>query len=87
MRQPPTVEEQHSIDPNDPNQSPREQEGLAPNMMAQKEGQPSAFAGMDTGNPFDGPAYSEEGKTTSNVNQKATPPSANIPTENKNPEA
>jgi len=86
MKQPPTVAEQHSIDPNDPNQTPREQEGLPPNMAAQKEGQPSAFAGMDTGNPFDGPAYNEEGETTSNVNQKAPPAGANIPTENKSDE-
>ncbi len=81
-KQPPTVAEQHRIDPNDPNQTPREQEGLLPNMDSQKEGQPSAFAGMDTGAPINnGPAYSEEGETTSHVNQVA-PKEGNIPGEN-----
>ncbi len=79
-QQPPTVAEQHSIDPNDPNQTPREQEGLLPNKLAQTEGQPSAFAGMDTGTPTgDGASYSEEGKTTSHVDHAA--PKKDIPGE------
>ncbi|RYD50721.1 MAG: hypothetical protein EOP52_13360 [Sphingobacteriales bacterium] len=82
MKQPPTVDEQHSIDPNDPNQTPREQEGFAPNMTTQKPGQPSAFAGMDTGADSDGPAYSEEGETTSDVNHVA-PKERNIPGESE----
>ena len=41
--------EKNPIDLNNPNQSPREQEGLDPNLAEQKPGQPSAFAGMDTG--------------------------------------
>lgn len=81
MKQTPSDATQRNIDPNDPNMTPREQEGLPPNMMAQKEGQPSAFAGMDTGTPFgDQAAYNEEGETTSRVNHVA-PKERNIPGE------
>lgn len=60
---------ENQIDPNDPNHTPREQEGLVPNKQAQTPGQPSAFAGMDTGAVVpEGDSMHQEGEVTSRVN-------------------
>lgn len=68
MKQSPQNQPQQNIDPNDPNVSIRQQEGLLPNLDAQREGQPSAFAGMDTGTPFEGPLPNGGDETPKNIN-------------------